>query len=120
MIIESNNKDPAFLANPLTPMPKDRGFDFFACPFKILFPNLRQPLLSMKNSEKDALESKIKDIAHTAILSNFLPEDTKLGTFPSQSHDFLPILNSAPKALALTILPASLLKLEALEPDSSI
>ena len=74
----------------------------------------------MKKSEKDALKSKIKDIVHLASLSNSYPEDIELGTFLSQSHGFFLILNSAPKAFALTMVPASLFKPQALEPDFSI
>ena len=67
----------------------------------------------MKKSEKEALKLKIEDTAHSANLSNLWPKDTWLGTFPSQSR-------SAPKALTLTMAPASLLKPEVLEPDFSI
>lgn len=119
-IMELNNKDLALLAHLPTLLLKNQSSDFFAYPFGIIFPNLCQPFLSTKNSKKDTLESKIKDTAYLASLLNFGPEDTKLDTFPSQSHGFLLILNNASKTLALIMAPTLLLKLEAPEPDSSI
>ena len=74
----------------------------------------------MKKSEKEALELKIKDIAHSTSFSNPWLEDNGLCTFLSQSQGFLPNLSSAFKAFALTMAPVSLLEPEALEPNSLI
>ena len=69
-IVESKNKDPALLANLPTFTPKNRGPDFFARFFGIVLPNLYQLFLSIKKSGKNALESKIEDIAHLVSFSN--------------------------------------------------
>ena len=115
-----DNKNLFFSANPPTPTPKDQSLYFFACPFKIVLPNIRQLFLSVKKSKKETLESKIKDIAYLASISNSWPEDTGLDTFLSQSQGFFLILSNAPKALVLTMASASLLEPEALEPNFSI
>lgn len=118
--MEPNNKNPAFLANSLTPMPKDQDLYSFARPFEIVLPNIHQLSLSMKKSKKEALELKIENTAHLANLLNPWPENTGLGIFLSQSQGFLPIFSKALKALLLTMALASLCKPEALEPDFSI
>ena len=115
-----NKKDLALFDNPPTLILKDQGLDFFACSFRIIFPNFRQHLLSTKKSEKDALELKIKDITHLANFLNPWPEDTKIGLFLFQFHGFLLFLSNAPKAFALTMALALLLEPKALEPDFSI
>ena len=118
--MEPNNKDSALLANLATPTPKNKSPNSFAYIFGIVLPNFRQPFLSMKKSQKDALKMKIKDTVYSTCFSNPWLKDIGLGIFLSQSHSFFLILSSAFKALALIMALASLLKPEALKPDSSI
>lgn len=120
IIVESDNKDLAFLANLPTSIPKDQGSNSFTCFFAIVHLNLCQPFLFIKISKKNVFESKIKDTAYSASFSNLWSEDTGLGIFLSQFYCFFPILNSTSKVLTLTIVPALLLKPEILELNFSI
>ena len=82
-IMESNNKDSALLVNLPTPTPKNKSPNSFACVFGIVLPNLRQPFLSMKKSEKDALKMKIKDTVYLTSFSNPWLQDIVPGIFLS-------------------------------------